>query len=68
MLALLPQPVTHLRQLRLLDMLCGGDRVGSAEQQRRQQLVFDSLIAPLVRAAELRPLPPTEQKLLVRRA
>jgi hypothetical protein len=64
-LALLPQPVEHLRPLRLLDMLCGGDRVDDKEQLRRQQLIFDGLLVPFVRVAERRSLSSAEKKLLI---
>jgi ankyrin repeat protein len=64
-LALLPHPVEDVGQLRLLDMLCGGDEVDNVEQRRRQQLVFDRLIVPLVRSAVRSPLPSAEKKLLI---
>jgi ankyrin repeat protein len=60
-----PLPSNGMQRLRLLDMLCGGDQVGCAEQQRRQQLVFVGLLVPLVRAAERRPLQPAKKKLLI---
>jgi hypothetical protein len=66
-LALLPQPVHNVLRLRLFDMLHAGEVTGSTEeeQQRRQRLVFDGLVAPLVRAAVQRPLPSAEKQLLV---
>ena len=66
-LALLPQPVHDVLRLRLFDMLHAGEVAGSteAEQLRRQRLVFDGLVAPLVRAAVRRPLPSAEKQLLV---
>jgi hypothetical protein len=55
------QDVTHLR---IQDMVCGGCGEGIDEQKRRQRVLFDSTMAPLIRKAKDGELRKDEKKLL----
>jgi hypothetical protein len=62
---LLEQQWGGVGQIRIRDMVSGGCGESVPEQKRRQLIVFDALIAPLVQLAEQQPLDRLTKQLLI---